>query len=49
VLDPSYNLERTRREDDMQHEIDRRLLLGGAGALGVAATSALAQEAKPVA
>ena len=32
----------------MQHEIDRRLLLGGAGALGVAATSALAQEAKPV-
>jgi 2-methylcitrate dehydratase PrpD len=38
----------------MQHEIDRRLLLGGAGALGagalgVAATSALAQEAKPVA
>jgi 2-methylcitrate dehydratase PrpD len=32
----------------MQHEIDRRLLLGGAGALGVAATSALAQEAKSV-
>ena len=38
----------------MQHEIDRRLLLGGAGVLGagtigVAATSAFAQEAKPVA
>ena len=30
-----------------QPEIDRRLLLGAAGALGLVGTSALAQEAKP--
>ena len=30
-----------------QPEIDRRLLLGAAGALGLVGTSALAQETKP--
>src|SRR5271156_1242137 len=37
------------REDPMtsQPEIDRRLLLGAAGALGLAGTSALARENKP--
>src|ERR1700722_16771120 len=41
--------EPSAREDRMtsQPEIDRRLLLGAAGALGLVGTSALAQEAKP--
>src|SRR5262249_36015462 len=41
--------EPSAREDRMnsQPEIDRRLLLGAAGALGLVGTSALAQETKP--